>query len=75
MYELVDLGFSFFYICELVVNMYTHWFWDFLQSWWNLFDFVVVSTSVCSQKDFFFFQEKNSKTFFFFKKSFLRRFF
>jgi hypothetical protein len=45
-YDLIDLGFSLFYMCELAINMYGHWFWDFFQSWWNWFDFVVVATSV-----------------------------
>jgi hypothetical protein len=45
-YETLDYFFSAFYFCELVMNMYGHWFWDFFQSWWNWFDLVVVLASV-----------------------------
>ena len=34
----------FFYVfwCELLLNMYSSWFWKFWKSSWNVFDFVVV---------------------------------
>ena len=45
-YELLDMCFSFFYVLELTINIWGSWFWDFVSDWWNIFDLVVVCTSV-----------------------------
>jgi hypothetical protein len=45
----IFLGFDFifmtFFMIELFMNMYVHWFWEFWTSLWNIFDFIVVSVS------------------------------
>ena len=33
---------------ELIWNMFCNWFWDFFLSGWNIFDLVVVLTSLIS---------------------------
>jgi len=42
------LAFTIIFVIELVINLAAHWFWDFWQDTWNVFDFVVVSVSMVS---------------------------
>jgi hypothetical protein len=42
----LDLGFSTFYMLELVINLYIHWFWEFWTNPWSIFDFLVVTCSI-----------------------------
>ena len=43
-----DLVFTILFTVELVVNMFGHWFWEFWQDSWNIFDFFVVGISLIS---------------------------
>jgi hypothetical protein len=40
-----DFIFMAFFMIELFMNMYVHWFWEFWTSLWNIFDLIVVSVS------------------------------
>ena len=43
-----DMVFTILFTIELVVNMFSHWFWEFWQDSWNIFDFLVVGVSLIS---------------------------
>merc|ERR1719285_349806 len=46
----VLIGFEWFYVyaflVELLINMYGHYWWEFWQSGWNMFDFFIVVISL-----------------------------
>ena len=42
----IDNVFTAIYSIELLVNVYTHWFWSFFTNKWSLFDFFVVWMSI-----------------------------
>jgi voltage-gated sodium channel len=44
----LEFLFNSVFAVELVINMYGHWFKPFWESPWNVFDFVVVATSLTS---------------------------
>ena len=46
--DLVDLGFTCFYLIELMLNMFAHWFWDFVCNGWSMFDAICVLSSVAT---------------------------
>ena len=43
-----DMVFTILFTIELVINMFGHWFWEFWQDSWNVFDFFVVGVSLIS---------------------------
>jgi voltage-gated sodium channel len=42
----LDLFFVFLFTAELLINAYSHWFWEFLKNPWSIFDTLVVSLSL-----------------------------
>ncbi|EKX41946.1 hypothetical protein GUITHDRAFT_112082 [Guillardia theta CCMP2712] len=46
MFDWVDDCFTMIYTCELIVNMFIHWFYPFFSSGWNIFDFIVILSSI-----------------------------
>ena len=45
-FEKFDLMFTIVFLLELLVNMISHWFLEFWNDLWNIFDFAVVAVSV-----------------------------
>ena len=45
-FEKIDLMFTIVFLLELLVNMISHWFLEFWNDLWNIFDFAVVAVSV-----------------------------
>ena len=45
-FNALDIFFISFYIFEITINIYVHWFWEFWTNRWNIFDFIVVSVSI-----------------------------
>ena len=45
-FNALDIFFMSFYIFEITINIYVHWFWEFWTNRWNIFDFIVVSVSI-----------------------------
>ena len=43
---IIEMIFMAFFLIEVVMNMYIHWFWAFWTNLWNVFDFIVVSVSI-----------------------------
>jgi len=43
-----DLFFTAMFVVELLVNIFVNWFWPFWRDYWNIFDFVIVMSSVVS---------------------------
>jgi hypothetical protein len=37
-FDSVEIAFTVIFACELVWNMFVHWFWDFFSDGWCLFD-------------------------------------
>ena len=46
--NILDFFFTIIFIVELAINMFAHWFHDFISSPWNLFDTFVVLVSAIS---------------------------
>ena len=45
-FETANVVFTFIYTVELVVNLYAHWFWEFVNSGWSWFDLIIVLMSL-----------------------------
>jgi hypothetical protein len=43
-----DAFITIMFALELLVNLYANWFWPFVRSWLNLWDFIIVSLSIAS---------------------------
>ena len=46
--DTADTSFTVIFTVDLVVNMYSHWFWPFATNGWSLFDVLVVAFSLVS---------------------------
>lgn len=45
-WDVFDWFFNIIFTIELLANLYAHWFWEFWESSWNIFDTVVVTIGV-----------------------------
>lgn len=43
-----DLAYNIIFTVELLCNLYAHWWWEFWESPWNIFDVVVVTIGIVS---------------------------
>lgn len=48
LWSFCEYFFNVVFTIELAINMYSFWFWEFWNSGWNVFDFVVVSIGLMS---------------------------
>jgi hypothetical protein len=44
-FNTLEVVFNYLFLVELVINLAAHWFFDFFEDAWNIFDLVVVVIS------------------------------
>ena len=45
-FDTMEMMFTCIYLVELIVNLYGHWFWEFVSSGWCWFDLIIVLMSL-----------------------------